>query len=387
MKNFVYHSPTKILFGKDQINELGHLLTNNNVSKMLLVYGRKSIKENGIYDAILNTVNALNIELYEESGVTPNPDITSVRSGIQTVKMNDIDFILAAGGGSVADCSKAIAMGALIEEDPWDIYLNKATPTHALPLGVIITLAATGSETNGNSVISNREENEKRAAKYQFCKPTFAIIDPSYTLTVNRHHTVAGSIDTIMHTLEQYFAKTKHTETTDYMMTGLINAVIKHTNAILSGNDSYDARANISWASTIALNWILGVDKQGDWATHRLSYAVTQSFGTTHAYALAALFTSWAKVALEREPEAMIPKLKQLGKDVFGVTDPINVLDQLDSLFESWGAKTRLKLFDETITQDDVKHMAAHTVALGPVGHVITVDQKTAETIFNLSLK
>ena len=386
MQNFVYHSPTKIIFGKDQIQQLDRLLKENNVSKMLLVYGRQSIKNNGIYDAVIETAKRNDIVLYEESGVAPNPDISSVRSGVATVKKHNIDFILAAGGGSVIDCSKAIALGALLDEDPWEIYLNKVTATDALPVGVIITLAATGTETNGNSIISNREAGQKRAAKYQISKPKFAIIDPSYTLTVNRHHTVAGSIDTIMHVLEQYFAATKHTETTDYMMMGLINAVIEHTNDILKGNDSYDARANISWASTIALNWILGVDKQGDWATHRLSYAVTNMYGTTHAYALTALFSSWAKVALNDAPDVMKPKLKLLGQKVFDVEEPNAVLQAIDNLFESWGANTRLKAFDETISEDDVAKMVDHTVALGSVGHVIEVNADKAKEIFLESL-
>jgi hypothetical protein len=387
MKNFVYHSPTKIAFGEHQIEQLESLLKEQDVKHLLLVYGRTSIKKNGIYDHVKTVCKTLNIQLIEESNVSPNPDISSVRSGIEKAKDNDVDFILAAGGGSVADCAKAIAIGALLEGDIWDVYLFKTTPKDAIPLGVIITLAATGSETNGNSVISNRALKEKRSVAYQFCKPQFAIIDPTYTLTVNRHHTIAGSIDIIMHIFEQYFANTTHTETSDYMMMGILNSVIENTNKIINGEDSYQVRANISWASTITLNWILGVDKAGDWATHRLSYSVTKIFDTTHGYALAMLFTSWARVVLKHNPTTMERKLKLLGEKVFNETEPKKVIDAMDRLFESWGAVTNLKSSDYTFNEAMINDMCDHATALGTIGTVIDIDFDIAKEIYYESLK
>lgn len=387
MQNFTYHSPTKIIFGENQVSQLSHLLTEQQVSSLLLVYGKTSIKRNGIYDEVVRVCNELDISLSEESGVEPNPDVSSVRSGIVKAKENKVDFILAAGGGSVVDCAKAIAIGAVIEEDIWDVYLLKINPTKAMPLGVIITLAATGSETNGNSVISNRENSEKRTVAYQFCRPVFAIVDPTYTLSVNRHHTIAGSIDIMMHIFEQYFANTKDTKTSDYMMMGVLNSVIENTNEILNGNDSYQVRANISWASTITLNWILGVDKAGDWATHRMSYSVTKMYNTTHGYALAMLFTSWARVVYQYNQETMDRKLKRLGEMVFNESNPLNVLDKIDALFTSWGAAVRLKDGHYDVTNEDVNEMVNHCLLFGPIGQVVKVDQKIAKEIFIEALK
>lgn len=387
MQNFTYHSPTKIVFGENQISQLASLLKEQQVTSLLLVYGKTSIKTNGIYDEVVRVCKELDIDLIEESGVEPNPDISSVRSGIQKAKENNVDFILAAGGGSVVDCAKAIAIGAVIEQDIWDVYLLKLVPTKAMSLGVIITLAATGSETNGNSVISNRAKREKRTVAYQFCKPAFAIVDPTYTLSVNRHHTIAGSIDIIMHIFEQYFANTLDTKTSDYMMMGILNSVIENTNEIINGNDSYQVRANISWASTITLNWILGVDKAGDWATHRMSYSVTKVYNTTHGYALAMLFTSWARVVHKYNPETMERKLKRIGKFVFNETNPLKVLDIIDELFISWGAPNRLKAANYDITDETIDDMVNHCLVFGPIGQVIKIDHKIAKEIFIEALK
>ncbi len=321
MKNFEYQSLTKIIFGKDEISKLDRELEAYNVKKMLLVYGKNSIKNLGIYKQVLFICENLGIEIFEESNVRPNPDMTSVRSGINTCKKNDIDFVLAAGGGSVVDCAKAIAFGTLYDGDPWDVYLLKDNAKSSLPLGVIITLAATGTETNGNSVISNDETNEKRSVAYKFSIPKFAIIDPTYTLSVSRHHVIAGSIDIMMHVFEQYFSNTVRTETSDYMSMGIIKSVIENTKKYLNGEDSYETRANISWASTIGLNWILGVDKVGDWATHRLSYPITKEYEITHGYALALIFTSWIRVALKYNSVTMIPRLKTLGEMIFDEPD------------------------------------------------------------------
>jgi len=386
MKNFVYNSPTKIIFGKSEIKKLENELVDNKVSKLLLVYGMSSIKKNGIYDEIINICKRINIKVIEESGVRPNPEMKSINSGIKKVRENNVDFILAAGGGSVIDAAKAIGFGYEYNGDIWDIYLRKTDAVSSLPIGVIITLAATGTETNGNSVISNDETNEKRSVAYNFSIPKFAIIDPTYTLDVSRHHVLAGSIDIIMHVLEQYFSKTERTETSDYMSMGVIKSVIENTNKIINGSDDYDTRANLSWASTIGLNWILGVDKVGDWATHRLSYPLTKEYDITHGYALALLFTSWARVALKYNEKAMKPKLQLLGEMIFQESNYLVVLDKLDGLFESFGAKTSLKKEDLNIDVNKVNSMVETAVLIGSVGTVIEVNKEVGIEIFYQSL-
>ena len=386
MKNFEYQSLTKIIFGKDEISKLERELNILNVKKLLLVYGMNSIKNLGIYTKVIFICDKLGIEVFEESNVRPNPDMSSVRSGINTCKDNGIDFVLAAGGGSVIDCAKAIAFGSMYDGDPWDVYLLKDNATNALPLGVIITLAATGTETNGNSVISNDATNEKRSVAYPFSVPKFAIIDPSYTLSVDRHHVIAGSIDIMMHVLEQYFSNTLRTETSDYMSMGIIKSVIENTNRYLNNEDSYKTRANLSWASTIGLNWILGIDKVGDWATHRLSYPITKEYNITHGYALALIFTSWIKVALKYNSDTMIPRLVILGEMIFNESDYNKVPDKLDELFVSWGASVRLSEELKDVTEPKINELIKTGLALGSVGTVIKIDKEKALEIFKDSL-
>ena len=387
MKNFEYSSPTKILFGKNQISKLESQLLEYNVKKLLLVYGKTSIKISGIYDLIITTCKNLNIVVYEESNVRSNPEMASVKSGIETCQKNDIDFILASGGGSVIDCAKAIGFGTLYNGDIWDVYLRKDDATISLPIGVIITLAATGTETNGNSVISNDETSEKRSVMYSFSIPKFAIIDPSYTMTVSKYHTIAGSMDIILHILEQYFSNTLRTETSDYMSIGVIKSVIENTNRILNGEDSYETRANISWASTIGLNWILGIDKLGDWATHRLSYAITKEYGITHGYALVLIFTSWIRVALKHNKATMKPKLALLGILIFKEKDYSKVPDKIDTLFAGWGANIRLSQEKLNITEQNIEELIENALALGSVGTVIEVNYDIAKEIINLALE
>lgn len=384
MKNFTYIQKTKIIFGKDEISKLKTELKQNNVSKLLLVYGKQAIKNLGIYDYIVDICKQLDIELFEESGVKPNPDMDSVRSGVKTCKENDIDFVLGAGGGSAIDCAKAIALGAKYDGDIWDIFVRKDDPTESLPVGVVITLAATGTETNGNSVISNNDTNEKRAFGTPLSVPIFAIIDPTYTLSVNHHHTIAGSIDIMMHIFEQYFSNTDHTLTSDYMSMGILKSIIHYTNEIVKGNDSYDARSNIFWASTLGWNSLLGIDKIGDWATHRLSYPLTKEYGVTHGYALAMLFPSWLRIGLQYNQKTITKKLTLLGQELFATEEPESVILALEELFTNWGANVTIKV-DKEITDQDIQAIADNALALGNVGTVYEIDIKKAVEIYKLA--
>ena len=386
MKNFEYQSLTKIIFGKDEISKLERELKLYNVKRLLLVYGKNSIKNLGIYNQVIFICNKLEIQVFEESNVRPNPEMSSVRSGINKCREHEVDFVLAAGGGSVIDCAKAIAFGTLYNGDPWDVYLLKDQAKESLPIGVIITLAATGTETNGNSVISNDETNEKRSVAYSFSIPKFAIIDPSYTLSVDRHHVIAGSMDIMMHVFEQFFSNTLRTETSDYMSMGIIKSVIENTEKYLNGEDGYETRANLSWASTIGLNWILGVDKVGDWATHRLSYPITKEYNITHGYALALIFTSWIRVALKYNSVIMIPRLVTLGEMIFNEIDYNLVPDKLEALFISWGAKVRLSEELIDVTELKINELIDTALALGSVGTVVKIDKEKALEIFKYSL-
>ncbi len=383
MENFNYKSPTRIVFGKDEIESLPELLREAEAQRVLLVYGRKAIKDLGIYKRIQEIASTMDIELYEEAGVRPNPELESVKSGRRKVIEHGIDFILAAGGGSVMDCAKAIAFSAFKkEEEIWDVFLKKTPLKRALPLGVIVTMAATGSETNGNTVISNDETKDKTSIKDDKLIPAFAIIDPSYTVGMSKEKTVAGSIDIMTHVFEQYFSPTRHTSTSDYMSIGILKSVVENTQKILQGKDTYNTRANLSWASTIALNWILQQGKKGDWASHHISYPPTSKYGLTHGYALAVIHPAWMKMALAENPAVMRPKLAKIGAELFADGHPSQIVKSLMNLYASWGAPTSFKDMGITIDEEEATEFAKKATFSGSLGSVVKITGPMAKELY-----
>lgn len=383
MENFNFSLKTEIIFGQNQIKQLKNCLKKHKVKRMLLVYGKASIKNLGIYDEIVAIIQDLGIALFEESHVEANPDMKSVLSGQKTVQENNIDFILAAGGGSVIDCAKAIALAYKLKpSEVWDVFMHKQSFEEALPLGTILTLAATGTETNGNTVISHRALEDKRSVASEKLIPKFSIIDPTYTLSVPKHHTIAGSIDMMMHIFEQYFSPTKETSTSDYLSLGLLKSVIENTEKILANKDTYTIRANLSWAATLALSWLLQQGKTGDWASHRLSYPITVDYEITHGYALAIIQPAWMKVMLKENPDVMAPRLSLLGRFLYDTDEPQNVIEHIMQTFKDFGAAITFKEANVDLDETAIKRMASKSVALGPVGHVVKIDQTLAEEIF-----
>lgn len=387
MINFTYHNPTKIVFGKDQLDQLETLLAPYQNKNILLVYGKSSIKKLGIYDRVLKIVQRLNITVYEEANVRANPSMESVYSGRQTCIDENIEFVLAVGGGSVLDAAKAIAFAATLKkEEVWDVFLQKAQATSAIPIGTVLTLAATGSESNGNTVITNDATDEKRSVAYPFLFPVFSIIDPSYTQSVSEHYTIAGCTDIIMHIFEQYFSNTLRTETSDYMSAGIIKSVIENTHRLKNNQDDYETRANISWAATLGLNWILQQGKIGDWATHRLSYPITQRFGTTHGFALTTIFPAWLTIALKYNKETMERRLSFIGKELFNIESPPQVIEQIRAMFKSFGAPTSFEEAGITLDQNSLDLMVDNALALGNVGTVVSIDRSIAKELFSQAL-
>ncbi len=383
LDNFDYKSPTRIVFGKDEIESLPELLREAQAKRVLLVYGRKAVKDLGIHKRVQEIASTMDIELYEEAGVRPNPELESVKSGRRKVLEHGIDFILAAGGGSVMDCAKAIAFSAFKKEEGiWDVFLKKHPVNRALPLGVIVTMAATGSETNGNTVISNDARNDKRSIKNDNLIPAFAIIDPSYTVGLSKKKTVAGSIDIMTHIFEQYFSPTKRTLTSDYMSLGILKSVVENTQKILQGKDSYDARANLSWASTLALNWILQQGKEGDWASHNLSYPPTSKYRLTHGYALAVIHPAWMKMALAENPSVMRPKLQKIGSELFADGHPDQVIRSLKNLYATWGAPTSFREMGIEIGEREAMEYAKKATFHGSLGSVVKITAPLAKRLY-----
>ena len=301
MRDFTYVIPTKILFGKNQIQNISGELASLG-KKILLVYGRESIKKTGVYDSIISILQQESATFYELSGVQPNPRISSVKEGISLCRTHQIDGILAVGGGSVIDCAKSIATGFYYDGNPWELFLRgDSLIQKALPLGTVLTVAGTGSEMNGNAVISNEETKQKRAIHHDVLRPRFSILDPTVTFTVSKEQTAAGVVDIFSHVLEQYFSPTREAFIQSRIAEGLLLTCRKYGLIAVDEPTNYEARAQILWASSLALNGLLGYGRLADWATHGIEHAVSAVYDVTHGVGLAVLTPYWMDYVLEKD--------------------------------------------------------------------------------------
>ncbi len=297
MLNFVYSIPTEIFFGEGKIKVLGKQIKKYG-NKVLLVYGGGSIKKTGLYDKITNILKENDIDFVELAGVEPNPRITSVREGIKLCRENNVDFILAIGGGSVIDCSKFIAGGYYYDGDPWDFFIGKGDITKALPLASILTLSATGSEMNRGGVISNLETNQKLAAGHPALSPKFSILDPTYTYTVPKNQTAAGAVDIMSHIFEVYFTPTKTAFLQNRMAEGLLKTVFHYGPIAFNEPENYEARANLMWASSLAINGLLSYGKDTNWSVHDMEHELSAFYDITHGVGLGILTPVWMEYIL-----------------------------------------------------------------------------------------
>lgn len=389
MDNFTYWNPTKLIFGKGQLSQLKNEVPQYG-STVLLVYGGGSIKRSGLYDEVTALLKEMNVTLFELSGVEPNPRISTVRRGVDLCKKEGVELILAVGGGSVIDCSKAIAAGAKYEGDPWDIVIKKAVVQDALPIGVVLTLAATGSEMNLNSVITNWETNEKYGWGSPYVYPRFSILDPVNTFTVPKNQTIYGIVDMMAHTFETYFHTADHTELQDRMCESLLITVMETAPKLLNDLENYEYRATILYCGTMALNGMLSMgNRGGDWATHNLEHAVSAVYDIPHGGGLAILFPNWMKHVISENPE----RFKQLAVRVFGV-DPVGKtaieagLEGIEKLREFWnsiGAPARLADYD--IDDSKLDTMIDRAMAKqGNFGRFKLLKREDVEAIYRASL-
>lgn len=287
--NFEYYNPTKIYFGKGSISHLEEALKPYG-KKILLTYGTGSIKKNGIYDQVISILKMMGKEIYEVKDIHSNPSYSSVLEGKKIIEENKIDFILAVGGGSVIDCSKAMA-AAVNEENPWEkYYVRQEDLTHPVtPLGAILTMVGTGSEMNSGSVITYEEKKLKIGKVYgQYNYPVFSILDPSYTLSVPYHQMVSGIFDMFSHLMEQYFSDDGD-NTSDYLLEGLMRALIVHGKKASLNPQDYEARSNIMWEATLALNTMVGLGKKQDWNVHGIEHQLGAYTHCPHGLGLAVI--------------------------------------------------------------------------------------------------
>ncbi|MCA1061582.1 iron-containing alcohol dehydrogenase [Rossellomorea aquimaris] len=387
MNEFTFYNPTKLIFGKGQVEQLKELVPQYG-KKVLVVYGGGSIKRNGLYDQVMSLLNEIDSEVFELSGVEPNPRLSTVRRGVEMAKENNIDFILAVGGGSVIDCTKAIAAGAKYEGDAWDLVTKKAFAKEALPFGTVLTLAATGSEMNAGSVITNWETNEKYGWGSPVTFPQFSILDPENTFTVPKDHTIYGMVDMMSHVFEQYFNNATNTPLQDRMCESVLNTVIETAPKLIEDLENYELRETILYSGTIALNGMLQMGYNGDWASHNIEHAVSAVYDIPHAGGLAIIFPNWMKHNLKVNPS----RFAQLAVRVFNVDSAgkseeevaLEGIEKLREFWSSFGAPSRLADYDIDDSQLDL--MADKAMANGEFGNFNKLNKEDVLAILRASL-
>ncbi|MBO0998304.1 iron-containing alcohol dehydrogenase [Bacillus sp. SD075] len=387
MENFTYKNPTKVIFGKNQLESLKTEIPAYG-DKVLLVYGGGSIKKNGLYEDVVNALKDIDADVHELSGVEPNPRISTVRKGVDLCKEHAIDFVLAVGGGSVIDATKAIVAGAKYEGDPWDLVIKKAPVEEALPFGTVLTLAATGSEANSGSVITNWETKEKYGWGSPLVFPQFSILDPENTFSVPKDQTVYGMVDMMSHVFETYFHPETHAPLQDRFCESLLLTVIETAPKLLENLEDYEHRATILYAGNLALNGSLGVGYSGDWATHNIEHAVSAVYDIPHAGGLAILFPNWMKHVLHENAA----RFKQVAVRVFhvdpeGKTDEETALEGIERLRSFWsslGAPTNLS--DYGIDDSQLEVMADKAMSRGEFGRFKVLNREDVLAILRASL-
>lgn len=314
MNSFIYDIPTKVYFGKNQLENLVCEL--KPYKKVLLVYGGGSIKKSGLYDRVIKFINDAGLEVFELSGVEPNPEIGTVRRGVKIAKEKGVDVVLAVGGGSVIDCAKWISGGAKVEFDAWEFYSKNAPVLSALPIISVLTLSATGSEMDSCGVVTNPETKEKVGKLAQPLYPKVSFLDPTLTYTVDRYQTACGSADILSHVIETYFSKDDDLFMLDAVMEGIMKTVVKYAPIALENPCDYEARANLMWASSWAINGFILGGKVKAWSCHPLEHQLTAYYGITHGLGLAILTPRWMKYCLS---DKTVDKFVSFGVNVFDI--------------------------------------------------------------------
>ncbi len=315
MNNFTFHIPTDIRFGRDQVECLPEELSKYG-KRVLLVYGGGSIKRNGIYDKLLSLLS--DFEVSELPGIEPNPKLTSVEKGTAICKEKNIQVILAVGGGSTIDASKHIAAAACYDGKPWDLVKDRSLVKKALPVAVVLTICATGSEMNSGAVISNEATHEKLELNHPLLYPSLSICDPTYLYSLPAKQTAAGSVDILSHVMEQYFQPNDEAYITDTLSEAVMKTVIKYARVAIDDPTNYEARSNLMWASTVGLNHLLTVGKGGAWSVHPIEHVLSAYYDITHGVGLAILTPAWMEYVLS---EKTMPRFARFAREVFGIDE------------------------------------------------------------------
>jgi len=388
MNNFIYDIPVKVYFGENQLGHLGEELSKYG-KRVLLTYGGGSIKKNGLYDAVVAEIKNAGLELYELSGIAPNPRIDSVRHGAKMCKEHEIDVLLAVGGGSTLDATKWMAAGACVEHDPWEFFSKWAPVEKALPVITVLTLAATGSEMDAGGVISNPETQDKIGRLADPLLPRVSFLDPTLTYSVSPYQTACGAADMMSHILEVYFNMDQDLYMLDCFMEGMMKTIIKYAPVAMREPENYEARANLMWTSSWAINGFVNGGKRQAWSCHPMEHELSAIYDITHGLGLAILTPRWMEYCLD---ESTVSKYVQFAINVFGVNkdqEPMEIAKQgIEKLSEFFFNILELKRSFTEVGIDRTNFSVMATKACG--GQVLPgfkpLAQQDIEKIFEMCL-
>ena len=391
INDFIYDIPVRVYFGKDQLKHLGAELKKYG-TRVLMTYGGGSIKRMGLYDKVVKEIKDAGLELFELSGIEPNPRIDSVRKGAQMCKDHHIDVLLAVGGGSTIDATKFMAAGACVDHDPWEFldYAKQAPIERALPIVTILTLSATGSEMDTGGVISNPETKDKNGRLAPAMLPKASFLDPTNTFTVPPYQTACGSADIMSHIIEVYFNMNQDLFMLDCFMEGLMKTIVKYAPIAMKEPDNYEARANLMWTSSWAINGFVDGGKRQAWSCHPMEHELSAIYDITHGLGLAILTPRWMEYCLD---ETTVSKYVQFGTNVFGIDptlEPMDIAHQaIDCLshflFDTMGLKRTLP--EVGIDETHFALMAKKSVGGGTLPGFKPLQQQDVENIYRMCMK
>ncbi len=389
MNNFTFYSPTYFAFGKGTEKEAGRLIRRFGGSKVLIHYGGGSVVKSGLLDRVKESLDKESIKYIELGGVKPNPRSGLVYEGIDLCRKENVDFILAVGGGSVIDSAKAIAAGAMYDGDFWDFFEGKPIEK-ALPVGTVLTIAAAGSEGSGDTVITKEEGMLKRGAGSEVLRPVFSILNPELTQTLPAYQTACGAVDIMAHVFERYFTNTKEVEVTDRLCEAILLTMIKEVPRVIKDPNNYEARANIMWAGMVAHNNLVGVGREQDWASHGIEHELSALYDVAHGAGLAVVFPAWMAYVMKHD----INRFAQIAVRVWGChmnfANPEETaregIEKFKQFLKSIGMPTTFK--ELGAKEEDIPLMV-EKLGLGEngtIGSFVRLNSKDVENIYRLAL-
>ena len=387
MLDFTYFTPTKIYFGKDKHKEIGKIIRQFGYTKIMMQYGKNSIKKSGLYDEVINSLRKENITVIECGGVEPNPKLSFVRDAVKIAKKENVEMILAVGGGSVLDSSKSTALGATSENDVWDIQMGEVSATSALPVGCILTHSAAGSEMSASTVITNSETNTKKGLTTNLVRCKFSILNPELTYSVSKYQTACGIVDMLAHTMERYFTTAEPVELTDRIAEGIMKTIISNGKIVMDNPTDYEARANLMWASSLSHNGLTGCGREAGFTVHPIEHAISGIYDqVAHGAGLAVLYPAWAKFIYKYAPQrfARFARIVWDIKDDNDMSASVKGINAMEDYFAQIGMPVKLSELD--VNKESIETLASHCTLKDTIkiGSYIPLGKKEIAEILEL---